>query len=202
MRLRRGERDGEFVIQAAVGVAQHLILVHHQQRRAVAFDKPALLRFECGNQDRRVEILREVAGGDADIPAARAPFGEFVVRQGASWHRVNRLTVVFSVVRPQLENERLARARRRLHHDVLALAQRGDRLLLPEVGHHHLVQGGQTFELFRERRHAGKITEDGKCETGKFGNIDNPLALLSEGGGGLGHDESAPTDSGQGAPAS
>src|SRR2546429_6768307 len=32
LRLRRRERDGEFVIQAAVGVAEHLILVHHQQR--------------------------------------------------------------------------------------------------------------------------------------------------------------------------
>ena len=77
--------------------------------------------------------------------------------------------MVFPVVRPQLEDERLARARRRLHDDVLALAQRGDCLLLPEVGHHHLVQGGQSFELFRERRHAEKIAEDAKCETGKFG---------------------------------
>src|SRR5439155_16709242 len=40
--------------------------------------------------------------------------------------------------------------------------------LLPEVGYDHLVEGRQTFELVRERRHAGKITEDGKCGTGKF----------------------------------
>jgi hypothetical protein len=36
-------------------------------------------------------------------------------------------------------------------------------------GDDHLVQGGQTFELFRERQHDEKINEDAKCETGKFG---------------------------------
>src|SRR5213078_2469232 len=125
-----------------------------------------------GDEDRRVEILREIAGGDADIPSTRAPFSELVIRLRAGRYGVNGLAVVFALVRPQLEDERLARARRRLHDDVLAPAQRGHGLLLPEVGHDHLVQGGQTFELFRERRHAGKITEDGNCETGKFGQAN------------------------------
>jgi hypothetical protein len=40
--------------------------------------------------------------------------------------------------------------------------------LLPEIGHDDLVQGGQTFEFFRERQHAQKINEDAKCETEKF----------------------------------
>src|SRR5439155_426845 len=134
--------------------------------------EPALLRFERRDEDRRVEIIREIAGGDADIPSTGAPFSELVVRQRAGRYGVNGLPVVLALVRPQLENERLARAGGRLHDDVLALAQRGHGLLLPEVGHDHLVQGGQTFELFRERRHAGKITEDGKCETGKFGQAN------------------------------
>ena len=77
--------------------------------------------------------------------------------------------MVFTLVRPQFENQSLARAGRSLHDDVLTLAQRGHGLLLPEIGHHHLIQGGQTFELFRERQHDEKINEDAKCETGKFG---------------------------------
>ena len=43
--LRRGESQGEFVIQAAVGVADHLVFIHHQQRRAVAGDEAVLLGF-------------------------------------------------------------------------------------------------------------------------------------------------------------
>ena len=140
--LGRRERDGQFVIQAAVRVAQHLILVHDEQLRAVAFDQPAFLRFERGDEDRRVEILRQVAGGDADIPAARAPFGELVIGQRAGRDRVNRLAVFFPLIRPQLEDECLAGARRGMNDHVIALTQRGDGLLLPEVGHDHLVQGG------------------------------------------------------------
>ena len=55
-----------------------------------------------------------------------------------------------------------------MHDDVFALAQGGHGLLLPEIGYDDLVQGGQTFELFRERQHDEKINEDAKCETGKL----------------------------------
>ena len=146
-----------------------MILVHDEQRWPIAFDQPALLSFERGDEDRRVEIFGEIAGSDADVPAARAPFGELVIRQRASRHGVDRLAVILPLVRPQFEDQRLAGAGRGLHHDVFALAQRGHGLLLPEIGYDDLVQGGQAFKLFRERQHAQKINEDAKCETGKLG---------------------------------
>ena len=100
MRLRRRQRHREFIVQAAVRVAEHLILVHDEQRWPIAFDQPALLSFERGDEDRRVEIFGEIAGSDADVPAARAPFGEFVIRQRASRHGVDRLAVILPLVRP------------------------------------------------------------------------------------------------------
>ena len=113
--------------------------------------------------------MREIARGDADIPAAPAPLGEFIVRQRASWDGVNRLAARLARMGPQLEDQRLAGAGRGLYHGILSLAQRGDGLSLPEIGYDDLVQGGQTFEFFRERQHGQKINEDAKCETGKFG---------------------------------
>ena len=164
----RRERDGEFVVQAAVRVAQHLVLVHDEQRGSVAFDEAAFLRLERGDDYGRVEVFREVAGRDADLPAARAPLGELVVGQRAGRDSVNGLAVFFPLVRPQFEDEGFAGASGRVHDDILSLAQGGDGLLLPDVRHDHLVQNGQAFELFRERQHDEKIIEDAKCETGKF----------------------------------
>ena len=103
-------------------------------------------RFFCvssvATRTGALEILRQVAGGDADVPAARAPFGEFVVGQRAGRHGVDGLAAVLALVGPELEDQRLARAGGRLHDDVLALAQGGHGLLLPEVGHGDLVEGG------------------------------------------------------------
>src|SRR4029078_2333694 len=83
LRVRRGEGDGEVVIEAAVFVANHLVLVHNEQDGAVALDQAVLLRFQRGDNDRRVQVVGEVASGNADVPAASAPFSEFVIGERA-----------------------------------------------------------------------------------------------------------------------
>ena len=47
LRAGRRQREGQFVIQAPVRVAQHLVFVHHQQGRAVAADEAVLLGFQA-----------------------------------------------------------------------------------------------------------------------------------------------------------
>ena len=75
LRLARGQGQSQFVIQSAVGIADHLVFVDHQQRRAVALNQPPLLGFEGGDENRRVQVFRQITRGNADIPAARPPFG-------------------------------------------------------------------------------------------------------------------------------
>ena len=157
LRLRRGEREGEFVIQPAIRVREHLVFVHDQQRRAVARDEPVLLGLQRGHHDRCAQILREIAGGDADVPAARAPLGELVVGERARGHGVDGLAAILPAVGPQFEDERLAGAGRRLHDDVLAFAQGRHGFLLPQVGHRDLVEGGKLIELLADGLHAEKI---------------------------------------------
>src|SRR5687767_4406553 len=79
LRLRGREREREFVIQTAIRVREHLILVYNQENGAITLNQAVLLSFEGGDDDRRAEIFREVAGGNAYIPTARAPFRELVV---------------------------------------------------------------------------------------------------------------------------
>ncbi len=78
-----------------------------------------LLRLKSGDEDGRMEILRQIARGDADIPTARAPFGQFVICQRARRDGVDGLATVLAIIGPQFENERFARTCRRLHHHVL-----------------------------------------------------------------------------------
>ena len=143
LRLRRRQRDGQLVIEAAVRVAEHLVFVHDEQRRAVALNEAVLLGLQRGHQHGRAQVLRQVARGNADIPAAGAPLGQLVIGQRAGWHSVDGLAAVLALVGPELEDQRLARPGRGLDDDVLALAQGGDGLLLPEVGHRDLVEGWQ-----------------------------------------------------------
>ena len=159
--LGRGEGESEFVVKAAVGVADHLVFVNDEEGGAVALDEAIFLSFEGGDEDGGVEIFGEVAGGDADVPAASAPLGEFVIGEGAGGDGVNRLAAIFAAVGPKLEDERLARAGGGLHDDILAGTQRGDGLLLPKVRNGDLIKRGMSCELFGERRHAKKITELG-----------------------------------------
>ena len=89
----------------------------------------------------------QIASGDADLPAAPAPLGEFIVRQRASWDGVNRLAARLARMGPQLEDQCLARAGGRLDDDVLAFPKRSHGLLLPEIGHSDLVERGKLGEL-------------------------------------------------------
>ena len=160
--LRRRHGDGQLVIEATVGVAEHLILVDYQQPRAVAGDEPVFLRLERGNNDRRVEVLRQVAGGDADVPAARPPLGQLVIGQGAGWHGVNRLARISALVGPQLENEGFAGPGCRVNDDIPAGPQMLHRLLLPQVRHDDLVEGGKTIQLRPKLPHKAGLANNGK----------------------------------------
>jgi hypothetical protein len=89
------------------------------------------LRLERRNKERRIQMRREIARGDADIPSASLPVREFVIRQGARRHGENRLAAKGSV--QQFKYVRFPRASRGMDDDVLAVAQSVHRLLLPQV---------------------------------------------------------------------
>ena len=131
LRLRRREREGEFVMHAAHRVGDHLIFVDHEKLRAIAPKEPRALRFQRRDDHLGVEIQGEIARGDADVPAARTPFREFVVRERARRDGEDRLPFQRRV--EQLEDVGLARAGRRLDHDILARLQGAHRFLLPEI---------------------------------------------------------------------
>lgn len=120
---RRSQRDGQFVVQPTIGIAEHLIFIHHQKRRAIPFNQASFLRLQRGDEDGRIEILRQISGGDSNIPTARPPFGQFVIGQSPGGHGINRLPMVSPLIRPQLEDERLARSRWGMDHHILLLAQ-------------------------------------------------------------------------------
>ncbi len=133
LRVRRREREREFVVNAAHRIADHLIFVDHQKLRTLAPKKARALRFQSGDDHFRVCIQRQIASRDADIPPARAPFGELVVRERARRHGENCLPFQRRV--EQLEDVSFARAGRRLHDDVAAIAQSAHGFLLPKIRH-------------------------------------------------------------------
>ena len=152
--------DGQLVVETAIGVAEHLVLVDHQKPRAVAIDEAVFLRLKRGNDDRRVQVFRKVTRGDTNIPAARAPLGELVVSQSASRHGVNRLAGVAALVGPKLKNERFACAGRRVDDNILASPQMLNRLLLPQVWNDELIQGRKTIQLRPELLHGAKLAKN------------------------------------------
>ena len=97
----RGQSQSQLIIQPAVLIAEHLILIDDQQSGTVALNEPVLLRLQRGHQDGSVKILGQIAGGDADIPAAGAPLGQFVIGQGAGGNGVNGLAPVFALIGPE-----------------------------------------------------------------------------------------------------
>jgi hypothetical protein len=138
-----GEGEGELVIEAAVGVAEHLEFVDDEECGALASDESMFLGFEGGDDDWGVEVFREVTGGDADVPALVAPFGEFIIGEGAGGNRVDDLLLGPALFGPEFEDEGFTAAGGGLDDDVVALAEGGDGLLLPEVGDEHAVQRGE-----------------------------------------------------------
>ena len=147
LRFARRERERQFVVHAANRVGNHLVFVDHEKLRAVPAQEAGTLRFEGRDQDPGVEIQRQIAGRNANVPAARAPFRQLVVRQGPCRHGKNRLP--FQRWVEQFENEGLARAGRRLDDDVLPITERADGILLPEIRNDHVdlepLQHGKTW---------------------------------------------------------
>ncbi len=132
LRLARRQSERQFVMHPANRIGDHLIFIDHEELRTVATEEAGALRFQRRDDDPGVEIQREIARGDADIPAARAPFREFVVRERARRNGENRLAFEGGI--KQFENVGLARAGRGLDDHILARPQSAHRLLLPEIG--------------------------------------------------------------------
>ena len=63
--------------------------------------------------------------------------------KGAGRDGIDRLSAVFAEVGPELEDERFPGARGGVDNHVLAVAEGGDGLLLPEIRHGDLVQPGK-----------------------------------------------------------
>ena len=86
-----------------------------------------------------VAVLQDRA--DSHIRERAVCSDERVVCERASRNGVNSLSAILALFGPKLENQRFPRARRRLHNHILALAQRADRLLLPQVRHGDVIEG-------------------------------------------------------------
>ena len=57
LRLWRREGEGEFVIEAAITIADELVFINDEEVRSVAVDEAALLGFERGHKNGGVEIF-------------------------------------------------------------------------------------------------------------------------------------------------
>ncbi len=123
------EGHRELVVHAADGIGEHLVLVHNEEAGAIATQEAAFLGLESGDDDAGIEMQGEVASGDADIPTAAAPLGEFVIGEGASGYGVNGLAAKGGL--EELEDEGLAGAGGGIDNHVAALAQRMDGFMLP-----------------------------------------------------------------------
>ena len=122
------------------------------------------LGFQRGHQHRGVEVLGQVAGGDADVPATGPPLRQFVIGQGAGGHGVDRLTPGLALIGPQFEDQGLAGPGGGLDDDILAFPQGGDGGLLPQVGHGDSAEDGLGLgvELIREGLHGRKVDRNPK----------------------------------------
>ena len=106
--------------------------------RPFATDEARSLSLQRRDDDLRVQPQSEIAGGDADIPAALAPLGELVVCKRASRH--GEYSLPFQLRLERLEDVGFSRAGRRMHDDILPGAQRLHGFLLPEVGDREVLE--------------------------------------------------------------
>ena len=175
--MRRRHRDGQFVVQTAVGVAEHLVFVDDQQLGAVTVDQSVFLGLKRGNDDRCVKVFGEVTGGDADVPATGTPLREFVIGQGTGGHGVDRLAWVTALVGPQFEDERFARPGRCMHHHILSITKMLHRLLLPKIRHDNLIQGGKLLQRLPKRRHRDTLPKSARTSKSTLGQaLGTPAA--------------------------
>ena len=139
------EGDGAFVVAAARGVGDHLVFVDDQDGGAFTAYEALDLGFEGGDEDGSVDVFREIACGNADIPFGVFPFGVFVVGEGAGGDGVDGLAFEFEVAGPmeELEDVGFARASGGTDDDVGAGAEVIDGLMLPEIGEFEVVDRGE-----------------------------------------------------------
>ena len=102
LRARRREGEGEFVVRAPVGVAEHLVFVDDQDARAASAQQGGALGFQGGDDHPRAGVDGHVARADAHVPPGGAPLGVLVVRQCAGGHGVDGLSLERAV--EQLED--------------------------------------------------------------------------------------------------
>jgi hypothetical protein len=147
LRVRRGKGDGEFVIETAVAVADHLVFIHDEQGGAFTGKQAILLSFKGSDQDGRIKVFREVAGGNPHVPPSRSPLGKLIVCESPSRDGIDGLPSIFALVRPEFENQGFPRAGRRLDDDIFPFPQCRDGLLLPKVRDGDEIEGGQVGQL-------------------------------------------------------
>ena len=175
--LRRRHRDGQLVVQATAGIAEHLVFVNDQQLGTVAIDQSVFLSLKRGNDDRCVKVFGEVPGGDADVPATGTPLRKFVIGQGSGGHSVDRLAWVTALVGPQFEDERFARPGRCMYHHILSIAKMLHGLLLPKIRHDNLIQGGKLLQRLPKRRHRGTLPKSARTAKSTLGHaLGTPAA--------------------------
>ena len=90
--------------------------------------------FQGSDDDRGIGIDGEVAGDDTNAPIAGAPFGEFVVGEGAGRDGENGAAGEVVLFDPAFEHVGFAGSGGGIEHDVAAVVERMDGLRLPTVG--------------------------------------------------------------------
>ena len=124
---RKGNR--EFVMHAAHRIAQHLKFIDDKEARTFAAQETPALSLEGRDDDARIEVNGDVAGGNPDIPAATAPFGQFVVGECASRNRENGLLLQVRI--KELKYICLAGTGGSLDDNVVTFLQSSQGFLLP-----------------------------------------------------------------------
>src|SRR5688572_28239642 len=79
--MRRSHRNRDLIIQPTVFVPEHLVFIDDEKTWPLTTNQSPLLGLEGGDDNRRVEVLREIACGDTNVPASRAPLGQLIIRQ-------------------------------------------------------------------------------------------------------------------------
>jgi hypothetical protein len=113
--------------------------------------------FEGGDDERGRGVDGDVAGDDAHAPAAGAPFGVFVVGEGAGGDGEQRAAGEIRLLGPALEDVGFAGAGGCVDHNVAAGLEGTDRLGLPAVGEDEFLKAGESvgqhgIERARARR--------------------------------------------------
>ena len=93
--------------------------------------------LEGGDDDRGVEVFREIARGNADFPPLAFPLEPLVVGESPGRHRVNCLFTLsrhLSRIDQVFKDKGFAGSGRGGNDDVFALVEKTDCFLLPEIG--------------------------------------------------------------------